>query len=200
MKDKYLTINKESKGVYKDKGSKFIAIASHVSSKEDVKEQLAKLRKDYHDARHHCYAYNIGVEKEEYRVNDDGEPSGSAGRPIHNQLLSYDLTNILVVVVRYFGGTKLGIPGLIKAYKNATIDALENNNIITAYKMDKIEIIYPYECMNDVMKIFKAENIEQLKNTFELDCSIIFEIRHSKTTDITNKLEKIDKLKLKIIP
>jgi uncharacterized YigZ family protein len=199
MKDKYLTINKESKGVYKDKGSKFIAIASPVYTKEDVKEQLAHLRKEYHDARHHCYAYNIGVEKEEYRVNDDGEPSGSAGRPIHNQLLSYDLTNILVVVVRYFGGTKLGIPGLIKAYKNASIDALENNNIITAYKMDKIEIIYPYECMNDVMKIFKAENIEQLKNTFELNCSIVFEIRHSKTTDITNKLEKIDNLHLKII-
>jgi len=199
MKDKYRSINKISKGVYKDKGSKFIAIASPVANKEEVKEQLENLRKEYHDARHHCYAYNIGVEKEEYRINDDGEPSGSAGRPIHNQLLSYDLTNILVVVVRYFGGTKLGIPGLIKAYKNATIDALENNEIIIAYKMLEMEINYPYECMNDVMKIFKAENIEQLKNTFELDCSIIFKIRLSKSTDIISKFEKIEKLKLKII-
>ena len=128
--DSYKTIVNHSEGFFKDRGSKFISHAYPVKTEEDVKGILAQLRKDYYDARHHCYSYILNPDKSAFRINDDGEPSGSAGKPIHGQLLSYDLTNILVVVIRYFGGTKLGIPGLINAYREATRDALNQTEII----------------------------------------------------------------------
>ena len=128
--DKYLTIEKNSDGIFKDRGSKFLAFAYPVSSPEEIKIILAELRKKYHDARHHCYAYMLGAEKETYRSNDDGEPSSSAGKPILGQIQSNNLSNILIVVVRYFGGTLLGVGGLINAYRSAAADAIRNANII----------------------------------------------------------------------
>ena len=127
--DEYLTIVKSSEGLYKEKGSKFIALAFPVKTEEELKAIQLRLRKEYHDARHHCYAYRIGTSNMVYRTNDDGEPSGTAGKPIYGQIQSFQLTNILVVVIRYFGGTKLGVPGLIRAYKTATQDVFQNADI-----------------------------------------------------------------------
>ena len=129
MKDLYLTISSNTKGQFKDRGSRFIALAFHVVSEDEIKEQITLLRKEYHDARHHCFAWRLGPDMERYRVNDDGEPSGSAGRPIFGQIQSRELTDILVVVIRYFGGTLLGVGGLINAYRSAASDALEHANI-----------------------------------------------------------------------
>ena len=129
-KDNYLSIEKRSEGIYKDRGSKFLAFAFPVYQEDEIKDILAELRKEYHDARHHCYAYRLGASKEIYRVNDDGEPSSSAGKPIFGQIQSNDLSNILIVVVRYFGGTLLGVGGLINAYRSAAADALINASII----------------------------------------------------------------------
>ncbi|PLX14682.1 MAG: YigZ family protein, partial [Marinilabiliales bacterium] len=128
--DQYLTISKPSEGLFKDRGSKFLAFAYPVSSEEEIKAFQEQLRSDYHDARHHCYAYMLGPKKENYRANDDGEPSSTAGKPILGQIRSFDLTNILIVVIRYFGGTKLGVGGLINAYKTAAEEALKNAKII----------------------------------------------------------------------
>ncbi|MDL2242882.1 YigZ family protein, partial [Bacteroidales bacterium OttesenSCG-928-K03] len=131
IKDTYKTLAKKSEGYFRDKGSKFIAFAYPINSEEEVKEILNELKKQYYDARHHCYAYRLGVDKDEkYRINEDGEPPGSAAKPIFGQILSYDLTNILIVVIRYFGGTKLGIPGLINAYKTVSKETIANNEII----------------------------------------------------------------------
>ena len=130
LDDTYKTIASTSEGIYKEKGSKFLAFAIPVVSEAEIKEHIDKIKKEYYDARHHCYAYILGADKATYRINDDGEPSGTAGRPIHGQLLSKDLTNTLVVVVRYFGGIKLGVSGLITAYKAATKDALDNAVVI----------------------------------------------------------------------
>ena len=129
--DTYRTIEGTSTGIYREKGSKFIAIARPVCTEDEIKSIVEDLRKEYYDARHHCYAYILGAKGEKWRVNDDGEPSGTAGKPIHGQLLSFNVTNVLVVVVRYFGGTKLGVSGLINAYKSATQDALQNATVIT---------------------------------------------------------------------
>ena len=126
FEDTYKTIENKSEGVFKDRGSKFIALAYPIGSENEAKKILADVRKEYHDACHHCYAYRIGADKQQFRSSDDGEPSGTAGKPIFNQIQSKDLTNIFIVVVRYFGGTLLGVPGLINAYKSATLDALNN--------------------------------------------------------------------------
>lgn len=128
--DEYLTISKPSEGLFKDRGSKFLAFAYPVSSEDEIKEIQEHLRSEYHDARHHCYAYMLGKDKNVFRANDDGEPSSTAGKPILGQIKSYDLTNILIVVIRYFGGTKLGVSGLINAYKTAAEEALKNAKII----------------------------------------------------------------------
>ena len=159
MADSYLTIEKYTEGIYKEKGSKFLAFAYPVTTQDEIKQILADLRKKYYDATHHCYAYILGFDKEEFRMNDDGEPSGTAGRPILNALLSKDVTNILVVVVRYFGGTLLGVPGLINAYKTATQEALANALIVEKTVNDVYQIDFEYLVMNDVMRIIKDENI-----------------------------------------
>lgn len=193
--DTYKTISSSSKGIYKEKGSKFIALAFPVSSEESVKFQLAALRKEYHDARHHCYAYCLGYDKSAWRVNDDGEPSGSAGKPIFGQIQSKDLTNILIVVVRYFGGIKLGIPGLINAYRTAAKEAIGEASIVTRMIEENYEVSFEYPVMNEVMKILKEEHAEILGQEFENTCKIRFSIRRSSGMKITSRLQKIHGLK-----
>jgi len=199
FEDTYKTITQVTKGLFKDRGSKFIAIASHVEKEEDVKNKLAELRKEYHDARHHCYAYQLGFDKSAYRVNDDGEPSGTAGKPIYGQILSKDLTNILIVVVRYFGGTKLGVSGLINAYRSAARDSLDNNVIITKTVNEIYELSFDYPLMNDVMRILKDEKLEQLAQKFELSCSLTFSVRKNDSMRVQEKFKKMHGLEIKYL-
>jgi len=195
--DSYKTIVNHSEGFFKDRGSKFISHAYPVKTEEDVKDILAQLRKDYYDARHHCYSYILNPDKSAFRINDDGEPSGSAGKPIHGQLLSYDLTNTLVVVIRYFGGTKLGIPGLINAYREATRDALNQTEIITKTINEYFQIEYEYPLMGNVMRIIKDENLEQINTQFEISCKIEMRVRKNDYQRITDSFGKIHGVKLK---
>ena len=170
--DRYRSIEAPSTGVYKDNGSKFLAFAYPVETEEQAKEHIAALRKEYFDARHHCYAWRIGLEGTLWRANDDGEPSSTAGRPILGQLLSAELSDILVVVVRYFGGVKLGVPGLIKAYKTATAEAIAAARIVEKTACATCRIGFDYTRMNDVMKIVKDWNLRILSQQFENDCEI----------------------------
>jgi uncharacterized YigZ family protein len=164
---KYRTIQASSQGIYKEKGSKFLAFAFPVNSEDELKEHLEKLRKEYFDARHHCYAFVLGADKSRFRANDDGEPNHSAGDPILGQIRSKDLTNILIVVVRYFGGTKLGVSGLIQAYKVAAEDALKNAVIIEVDVMNEISIQYDYSATPDVMKLVKDFDLVIKEQSFE---------------------------------
>ncbi len=190
--DEYKTILQAAQGSFRDKGSRFLAFAIPTTTEQDVKVHLESLRKQYYDATHHCYSYILGFGKSAYRVNDDGEPSGTAGRPIYSQLLSADLTNILVVVIRYYGGTKLGVPGLIHAYKTATIDALNNATQITKIVKEQYSIEYPYEIMNDVMKIIKDEALEVINSDFGMKCVIRMAIRHSECERVVGKFSKLN--------
>lgn len=188
--DTYRTIRDRATGQYKEKGSKFIAIALPVKDENDVKRELEAIRKEYYDARHHCYAYVIGFNREAYRINDDGEPSGTAGRPIHGQILSYDLTNVLIVVVRYFGGIKLGVSGLINAYKTSAGDALSQAEITEMTVNEVYEVNFDYTAMNEIMKIVKEENLELLSTKFDLDCSLTFKIRKKEADRVNNRIRK----------
>ncbi|MFA6704639.1 MAG: YigZ family protein, partial [Bacteroidales bacterium] len=160
--DTYLTIEEKSQGIYKEKGSKFIALAFPVSNEDNVKEIIKSIKKEYFDARHHCYAYIIGHDKSVFRMNDDGEPSSTGGKPIYGQLLSNNLTNILIVVVRYFGGIKLGVSGLINAYKKAALDSINNAKIIQKTLNEVYSISFEYTLMNRVMKVLKDFDLPQL--------------------------------------
>ncbi len=197
--DEYKTIAKPSQGSFREKGSKFLAFAIPASSEQEVKQQLEALRKQYYDATHHCYAYVLGFDKSAYRINDDGEPSGTAGRPIYGQLLSADLTNTLIVVVRYYGGTNLGVPGLINAYKTSALEAINNATILTKIVKEIYEIQYPYEVMNDVMKIIKDEILEVINNEFGMKCVIRLAIRHSEAGRVVSKFSKINQLIIKYL-
>lgn len=177
MKDSYLTIDTESEGLYKDRGSKFLAFAYPVSSEDEVKEKLEALRKKYHDARHHCYAWRLKPDHSLYRANDDGEPSSSAGKPILNQLESRELTNVIVVVIRYFGGTLLGVGGLINAYRTAASEALDKCKIIKKYIYKSYIIRFEYGLMNEVMKIIKEHGLINYDQHFELSCSLKIDLR-----------------------
>ncbi len=197
--DEYKTIAKSVQGSYRDKGSRFLAFAFPASNEQEIKLQLEALRKQYYDATHHCYAYVLGFDKSAYRVNDDGEPSGTAGRPIYGQLLSADLTNTVIVVIRYYGGTKLGVPGLIHAYKTAALDAISNATILTKIVKENYEIEYPYEAMNDVMKIIKDEILEVINNDFGMKCVIRLAIRHSEVERVIGKFSKVNQLIIKYL-
>lgn len=190
--DTYQTISAKSEGIYKEKGSKFIALAYPVTTEEGVKEILASLRKEYYDARHHCYSYIIGFKGEHWRANDDGEPSGTAGRPIYGQLQSFNVTNVLIVVIRYFGGTKLGVSGLINAYKTAAVDALQQSKIVVKTVNDIYRISFGYLAMNDIMKLVKEENLNIMEQNFDTSCFVTVSIRQSKTQTVLAKIEKID--------
>jgi uncharacterized YigZ family protein len=192
--DSYRTINANSSWVYKEKSSKFIAFAVPVKSEVEVNEQLKAIKKEYHDANHHCFAYRLGFEKELFRYSDDGEPSGTAGKPIYGQLLSFDLTNILLIVVRYFGGTKLGVSGLIRAYKTSARGVINVSNIITKTLNEVFDVEFEYQNMNAVMRILKESETKPLENNFEKRCSIRISIRKNKSIQVIEKLEKINGL------
>ena len=179
--DTFRTIKGPAEGLYKEKGSKFLAFAFPVRSVEEVKSHLDKLRKDYFDARHHCYAYILGATKEAWRANDDGEPSGTGGRPIYGQLLSADLTDTLIVVVRYFGGILLGASGLANAYKVAARDAIEHAEIIERTIDIRYRLQFEYALMNDVMRIIKEFGLVPRNQDFNLDCRLDVEVRQSQS-------------------
>ncbi|TFH21809.1 MAG: YigZ family protein [Bacteroidia bacterium] len=199
MTDLYRTIENHSEGIYKEKGSKFLAFAYPVSSEEEISQYQADLRKQYHDARHHCYAWRLGPEKLVYRVNDDGEPSGSAGKPIFGQIQSRDLSDILVVVVRYFGGTLLGVGGLIRAYRSAASDALDHNSIIERRVFDKMKLDFAYVHMNSVMKLIKDLHLEFENQLFDLDCSLILRVWKRKSEQVLHEFSKIEGCKISLI-
>ncbi len=190
--DTYKTIQKRTEGIYKDRGSKFIAIVLPVDTEKQVKNELEKVKKEYHDARHHCYAYRLGWDYSAYRINDDGEPSGSAGKPIFGQIRSFELTNVLIVVVRYFGGTKLGVRGLIDAYKGAAQAALNKNKVIKQVVNEKLHIHFGYPRMGAVMQIIKEEQLMQISTRFEIECDLEIAVRRTKSEEISEKFRKIE--------
>jgi uncharacterized YigZ family protein len=195
--DTYKTIQELSEGVYRDKGSKFIAYLYPLSSENDIKDIITALKAEHPKARHHCWALRLSPDRTVFRLNDDGEPSGTAGRPILNTLLSSELTNVLAVVVRYFGGTLLGVPGLINAYKSATVEAVKNAKIIekTVNSVFRIEFGHPQ--MNEVMKIVKEEDLKISNQNFDLKCSFSLEIRQSQVNKVIGRLEKVEGLRWK---
>ncbi len=199
FEDTYKTIKYPSQGVYKEKGSKFLAFAYPIATEAEAKARLDELRKQYFDARHHCYAYILGADKAAYRINDDGEPSSTAGKPIYGQLLSHDLTNIIIVVVRYFGGIKLGVPGLINAYRTAARDALDSAIIVEKYVTEVYNIKFDYNAMNNVMKIIKDENLPQSNQKFELECSLDFSVRQAESTRVCDEILKLKGVKLTLL-
>lgn len=198
--DSYKTIIQASKeGLFKDRGSKFYGYAFPVTNEEEIKEKIELLKKQHYNARHWCYAWQLGKNYDHYRANDDGEPSNSAGMPIYGQLQSFNVTNILVVVVRYFGGTKLGVGGLIKAYKNGAKLALENS-IIIHKTIDEVFLIkFEYPEMNTIMRIIKDENISIINQKMELDCQFIISIRKKEAIRIFKIFENTYKVSIKVL-
>lgn len=191
MADSYKTIKNIGEGYYTEKRSKFFAYAHHVESPEEVKELLAVYRKKYYDARHVCWAYRLGPAGEEFRMNDDGEPSSTAGKPIHGQLVSHDLTDIVVFVIRYYGGVNLGTSCLIIAYREATIDALNNVEVEERLVETVIEYSFPYAMMNGVMKVVKDLNPRIVDQVFDNTCTIKLAIRESMAEQLQSRLDKL---------
>lgn len=191
MDDTYKILKGPSEGLYKEKGSKFIALAFAVETEENIKAILNDVKKKYFDARHHCYAWVLGAEQSLFRSNDDGEPSGSAGKPILNQIYSFGLTNTLVIVVRYFGGVKLGVSGLVNAYKTAAREALSSAMIEEKTIDINFSLQFQYPLMNDVMRIMKEENLQQLNSRFEMDCYFETFCRKSEAEKVLEKFQKI---------
>ena len=197
MPDTYLTLKSQSQGLYKEKGSKFLAFAYPVDNEEEIKEILETLKKQYHDARHHCYAYILGKDGQDFRANDDGEPGHSAGDPILGQIRSNNLTNTLIVVVRYFGGTKLGVGGLITAYKTAAAEAIAANEIITAVVTERVDFGFDYLDMNEVMRLTKALDLKIITQHFDNRCSMTLEVRQADHAELIDQLTKIPSVTLK---
>ncbi|NBC83597.1 MAG: YigZ family protein [Bacteroidetes bacterium] len=195
--DTYLTILEISKGLYKEKGSKFISFAHPVQSEEQVKTIVTRYKKEHKNARHHCYAYKIGVESAIRRMNDDGEPSGTAGKPIYGQILSNNLTNILVMVVRYFGGILLGAGGLVTAYKNAASEALTNATIITKHIRTIFTINYNYDNTNTILRLIKQYNANTIASTYTAECEQKVAVRQSLAKEFYNTLNTLDSVKIK---
>ena len=192
QKDSYLTIAEPAEAIYKERRSKFLTYAYPVESEEEIKELLDALRKEYYDATHHCYAYRLGAQGEAYRANDDGEPSGTAGKPILGQLLSANLTNCLVVVVRYFGGTKLGVSGLIQAYKESTAEVIAVSKIIEKTVDRVVKIEFDYISMNGVMRVVKELSPRIDEQVFDNICSMTLRIRESEAEQLIAKLLKVE--------
>ncbi|MTI22189.1 YigZ family protein [Fulvivirga sp. RKSG066] len=187
--ESYKTISTHGEGLYKEKGSKFIGLSFHVTSEEEVKVELEKLRATYHDARHHCYAYVLGAERKDYRANDDGEPNHSAGDPILGQINSKALTDVLVVVIRYFWGTKLGVSGLINAYKLAAEEALNNSKIITVAITERLELEYDYDATSEVMRLIDDYNIDIVDQQFAASCSVVVDVKIGLIDQVKEKLQ-----------
>ena len=192
QEDTYKTIIGVAEGIYTEKRSKFIAIAIPVHTVEEIKQHLENKKKKYYDARHVCYAYMLGHERKDFRANDNGEPSGTAGKPILGQINSNGLTDILIVVVRYFGGIKLGTSGLIVAYKAAAAEAIANATIIEKTVDDEIAVAFEYPFMNDVMRIVKEEEPEILEQSYDMDCLMKLRIRRSMMGKLRARLEKVE--------
>lgn len=197
--DTYHTIAGPAEGLYKEKGSKFLAFAFPVRSVEEVKQHLDRLRKEYFDARHHCYAYILGPRKDAYRVNDDGEPSGTGGRPIHGQLLSADLTDTLIVVVRYFGGILLGASGLANAYKAAAREAIGNAEVVEKTIDVSYRLHFEYALMNDVMRMLKELGVQPRNQEFNLDCRMDVSVRQSQSVRVYDALSKLYGLEIEVL-
>ena len=194
--DTYKMLSAPGEGLYKEKGSKFIASAFTVMSEDEAKQAIADIKKEYYDARHHCFAYMIGPDKANFRSSDDGEPSGTAGKPILNQILSKDVTNVCVVVTRYFGGIKLGTSGLINAYKTASREALDNATIIEKTIDEVFALEFGYPLMNEVMRIMKEEDLEQQNPRFEMDCYLEFSTRQSEAERIATRFRNLYGVKI----
>lgn len=192
QEDTYKTIIGVAEGIYTEKRSKFIAIVIPVHTVEEIKQHLDIYQKKYYDARHVCYAYMLGHERKDFRANDNGEPSGTAGKPILGQINSNGLTDILIVVVRYFGGIKLGTSGLIVAYKAAAAEAIANATIIEKTVDDEIAVAFEYPFMNDVMRIVKEEEPEILEQSYDMDCLMKLRIRRSMMGKLRARLEKVE--------
>ena len=192
--DAYQSIEGPSEGLFKDNGSRFIALAYPVETEAQVREIVSGLRKEYHDARHHCYAYRLGYKRDVFRASDDGEPSGSAGRPILGQIDALGLSDVLVVVVRYFGGIKLGIPGLIRAYKNSTADALFRARVVEKIAARRYRLQFDYLSMNAVMKVLKDMELPQRGQQFGESCSLEVRVRLSVVEDFTKRMGECAKL------
>ena len=197
FEDTYLTIEKPSEGIFRDRGSKFLAYAYPISSDQDIKSIIAELKKENPKANHHCWAMRWTTDRSVFRINDDGEPSGTAGRPILNTLLSRNLTNIAVVVVRYFGGTLLGVPGLINAYRSATELALNEANVIEKTINDVYTIAFDYQHMNEIMRIIKEDNLNIIDQQFDNNCAIKISIRKMQVNQILAKLQKLSFVQVK---
>ena len=192
MTDEYKTITEViGEGFYSEKRSKFLAFAHHVETIDEIKDILASYRKKYYDARHVCYAYMLGADKADFRANDDGEPSSTAGKPILGQINSYDLTNVLVIVVRYYGGVNLGTGGLIVAYRTAAADALDHATIETRLVEEVITYSFPYPMMNAVMRVIKEMQPRMVSQTFDNTCSISMSIRQEMAPVLRDRLEKL---------
>ncbi|MBR0169211.1 MAG: YigZ family protein [Bacteroidales bacterium] len=197
--DTYKTIAAPSEGLYKEKGSKFLAFAYPVRTIDEVKAHLEQLRKDYFDARHHCYAYILGPRKDAFRANDDGEPSGTGGRPIHGQLLSADLTDTLIVVVRYFGGILLGASGLANAYKTAARDAIDHAAIVEKTIDCRYRFSFAYETMNDVMRILKEFDLKPENPNYALDCTLEVSVRQSQSVRLFDRVADLRTVKIDVL-
>ena len=191
-KSKYKTVAKRLAGFYKEKGSKFIAYAQKCYSEDDVKVLLEEWKKEHHQARHLCYAYRLGLDKAQYRANDDGEPSNSAGAPILGQIKSFDLTNILIGVIRYYGGTKLGVGGLMTAYKTAAKDALENGDIVELEVFDWYSINFGYSDMPEMMNKLKSMQLELHEKEFTETCSVILSLPINRSAEIIKELKSLE--------
>lgn len=194
--DTYKTISGTAKSIYTEKRSKFIAIALPVSSADEVHSLVKQYQNEYCDARHVCYAYMLGPERKEYRANDNGEPSGTAGKPILGQINSNELTNILIIVVRYFGGIKLGTSGLIVAYRTAAAQAISEATIIEKTVDEDITVYFEYPLLNNVMHIIKKQSVEIISQQFDMDCKMQLRIRQSLAPGLRNELLKVDTLRI----
>lgn len=198
IRDTYKSIPGPAEGLFKDNGSRFISFAFPVETEEEVKEIVGRLKKEFHDARHHCYAYRLGYLGDRFRANDDGEPSGSAGRPILGQIDSRGLSDVLVVVVRYFGGIKLGIPGLIRAYKTSTAEALDKAGTADKTAGNRYRLTFTYDVLPQVMKILKDMDLKQNNQDFGTECSLETWVRLSSENDFITKLSNINVLCQKV--
>lgn len=198
--DTYKTVDKPSGGsLLKEKGSKFIGYVYPVSSEEEVKLHLDELKKKHYAARHWCYAWQMGIENSSYRANDDGEPNNSAGQPIYGQILSFDVKNVLIVVVRYFGGTKLGVGGLISAYRETAKLTLEEASIVKRIQKDRYKLIFEYAHMNKVMRIIKEEHLTIDTQKMELNCEFDISIRKKEVEKVIRRIEELRVVKVKLL-
>lgn len=197
--DQYNTLAGITEGLYKEKGSKFLAFAIPVESVDDIKNQLDHYRKKFHDARHHCYAWQLGEEPFEFRYNDDGEPSNTAGKPIYGQIQSFSLTNILIIVVRYFGGVKLGTGGLIQAYRNAARDAISKGEIVQKTWTAQVRAQFNFHQMNDVMRIIKEETARVIRMESDEKTAILLEISKGKLFELEQRLKTLEKVEITVI-